>query len=116
VNTVQGTMASPAGKAFKTYPLGRLCAKRGCDTILSQYNKGKLCHLHTPIKAPRLRGKMPSERMEKEELIKYHRCASCSQRNRHIRDVTGREVRDVLIGDEIHKEGSRGRATLCEEP
>jgi len=39
----------------------RTCAKRGCDTTLSRYNKREYCYAHAPTKFPRLRGRIVPE-------------------------------------------------------
>lgn len=49
---IRGRLRPPA-----TYALGRVCLSEECDTLLSRYNKGKLCHLHAPRSFPRLRGR-----------------------------------------------------------
>ena len=35
----------------------RTCSHRGCDTQLSRYNRNGTCHVHSPIKFPRVRGR-----------------------------------------------------------
>jgi hypothetical protein len=50
------------GKRSKTYPAGRCCSE--CETVLSIYNPLTTCSLHTPRRAPRLRGhqrKVPAQ-------------------------------------------------------
>ena len=39
-----------ARKADKpaTYPKGRVCSERGCQTVLNQYHKGPKCHACAP--------------------------------------------------------------------
>jgi hypothetical protein len=54
---------------------------------------------------------MPSEVMEDEP--KFARCASCSQR---IRWQGYPDFEEVVVDGIIHREGTLGRATLCEEP
>jgi hypothetical protein len=39
----------------------RICAKPGCTTRLSQYNKAEYCHAHAPVRFPRVRGKIMDE-------------------------------------------------------
>ena len=34
----------------------RVCAAMECTTRLSRYNRKGTCHLHTPVKFPRVRG------------------------------------------------------------
>jgi hypothetical protein len=40
----------------KTYATGRVCSTKACETVLSQYNRADFCHVHKPVKYPRLRG------------------------------------------------------------
>ena len=40
----------------RIYPDGRPCSHPGCDTLLSIYNRGPTCWVHSPRTAPRLRG------------------------------------------------------------
>ncbi len=40
----------------KTYATGRVCSTKACKTVLSQYNRADFCHMHKPVKYPRLRG------------------------------------------------------------
>lgn len=42
----------------KTYSTSRTCVDKGCDTLLSQYNKREHCYTHAPTKYPRLRGRI----------------------------------------------------------
>ena len=35
----------------------RICADSECTTQLSRYNRKGTCHLHSPIKFPRVRGR-----------------------------------------------------------
>jgi hypothetical protein len=114
--TYQGrSLAELSGKPVRPLAKGRVCVIPECTTTLSIYNKSKWCHAHAPVKPPRLRGKMPSERMEEEE--RFPSCASCSQRNRYIRERhNGRERPSILLEGVMHREGDKGRATLCEAP
>lgn len=113
--TVGGHSIAEKGRALRTHPAGRRCKRDGCPTILSKYNSGDLCYLHSPIKRPRLRGRMPSEVME--DKPKLSKCRGCVQRNRRWKSRNGGgDFAEVIIDDVIHREGTRGRATLCEEP
>jgi hypothetical protein len=40
----------------KTYDEGRVCGSKKCETVLSRYNRAEHCHMHKPVKYPRLRG------------------------------------------------------------
>lgn len=52
---------TPAGeRRVRRFALGRTCSHPGCATVLSAYNRGTTCYLHTRAKAPRLRGR-PSQ-------------------------------------------------------
>ena len=48
-----------AGKrrAPKSVDERRVCGAGRCDTILSRYNRKTTCHVHAPIKFPRVRGR-----------------------------------------------------------
>jgi hypothetical protein len=35
----------------------RVCAHTGCVTVLSRYNRRPTCHVHAPIRFPRIRGR-----------------------------------------------------------
>jgi hypothetical protein len=41
----------------RRYPEGRVCSHPGCLTRLSTYNWASTCFLHSPMVAPRLRGR-----------------------------------------------------------
>lgn len=41
----------------QTYEEGRVCAHEDCETRLSRYNRRDRCHLHAPVRFPRLRGR-----------------------------------------------------------
>ena len=49
----------PAGnrRAPKVVDDRRVCAAKGCETVLSRYNRKLTCHVHSPIKFPRVRGR-----------------------------------------------------------
>ena len=36
---------------------GRVCASRGCNTLLARYNPGSLCYVHASPRFPRMRGR-----------------------------------------------------------
>jgi hypothetical protein len=45
-----------------TYPAGRVCSQEDCGTRLSTYNPRLTCRQHTPVRFPRVRGRIsPSE-------------------------------------------------------
>ncbi len=35
----------------------RICGLGSCDTVLSRYNRKSMCHVHAPLKFPRVRGR-----------------------------------------------------------
>lgn len=46
----------------RTYAEDRVCSHKGCDTRLSTYNSSSTCRQHTPVRFPRVRGRVnPSE-------------------------------------------------------
>lgn len=60
-DTVRGAAIKGVTRPSKRYSEGRTCAKKGCETRLSQYNKADYCHAHAPIRFPRVRGKIMDE-------------------------------------------------------
>lgn len=59
--TVRGAAIKGVTRPSKRFESGRVCAKKGCGTKLSQYNKAEFCHVHAPIRFPRVRGKILNE-------------------------------------------------------
>ena len=57
-DTVRGAAIKGVTRPSKRFDTGRVCAKPGCNTKLSQYNKAEYCHPHAPIRFPRVRGKI----------------------------------------------------------
>lgn len=39
----------------------RVCAEPTCETVLSRYNQSDMCHLHRPVRFPRVRGAVVGE-------------------------------------------------------
>lgn len=60
-DTVKGAAIKGVTRPSRRFEPGRLCAKKGCVTKLSQYNKAEFCHAHAPIRFPRVRGKILNE-------------------------------------------------------
>jgi hypothetical protein len=60
-DTVRGAAIKGVTRPSRRFNTGRVCAKGGCDTRLSQYNKAEYCHAHAPIRFPRVRGKIMDE-------------------------------------------------------
>lgn len=48
----------PTGRRPKTVDGFRVCAMDECDTRLSRYNRRQTCHAHTPVRYPRIRGRV----------------------------------------------------------
>ena len=55
---VRGAAIKGVNRPSKRFTTGRVCAKPGCTTNLSQYNKAEYCHAHAPVRFPRVRGKI----------------------------------------------------------
>ncbi len=60
-DTMRGRVIKGVTRPSKSYGEGRVCAKKGCDTRLSMYNRREYCHVHAPVKFPRVRGKIVPE-------------------------------------------------------
>lgn len=58
---VKGAAIKGMTRPSRRFAVGRECAKPGCDTKLSQYNKAEFCHAHAPVRFPRVRGKILDE-------------------------------------------------------
>jgi hypothetical protein len=58
--TLRGNLVREAPGRNRQYQHGRVCSTENCNTRLSVYNPGKTCSLHTPFKAPIMRGKKSS--------------------------------------------------------
>ncbi|MFO7300458.1 MAG: hypothetical protein DIU67_009745 [Actinomycetes bacterium] len=58
---VRGAAIKGVTRPSRRFAAGRVCAKPGCDTKLSQYNKADYCHAHAPVRFPRVRGKILDE-------------------------------------------------------
>ena len=57
-NVLKGRRLAGSSRAPKTYSTERKCAKSGCDTNLSRYNRREFRYTHAPTKYPRLRGRI----------------------------------------------------------
>jgi hypothetical protein len=55
---VKGAAIKGMTRPSRRFNEGRVCAKSGCSTKLSQYNKAEYCHAHAPVRFPRVRGKI----------------------------------------------------------
>lgn len=58
--TLRGSMPA-AGRRPKRIEARRRCDHPECDTVLSQYNLGDVCRIHTAISFPRVRGRTADE-------------------------------------------------------
>lgn len=60
-NTLKGKRILETARPPKVNNEQRTCAKAGCETSLSRYNRREYCYAHAPTKFPRLRGRMVPE-------------------------------------------------------
>lgn len=55
--TISGRRFTGKRRAPKAVDERRVCASKKCETVLSRYNRKSFCHVHAPIKFPRVRGR-----------------------------------------------------------
>lgn len=55
--TILGRRFTGRRRAPKTVEERRICARTTCETVLSRYNRKATCHVHAPVKFPRVRGR-----------------------------------------------------------
>lgn len=55
-NRIKGKLRAPKAQEGE-----RRCVEKGCNTLLSRYNKREFCYAHAPTKFPRLRGRVAPE-------------------------------------------------------
>ncbi|MFQ5947496.1 MAG: hypothetical protein ACE5KX_01370 [Acidimicrobiia bacterium] len=55
-NRIKGKLRAP-----KSFSEERICARKGCGTRLSRYNRRDYCYAHAPTRFPRLRGRIVPE-------------------------------------------------------
>lgn len=60
-HTLKGKRILETARPPKVNSESRVCAKAGCETTLSRYNKREFCYAHAPTKFPRLRGRVVPE-------------------------------------------------------
>lgn len=60
-NVLKGKRVFGESRAPKTMSEARTCAKTGCETLLSRYNRKDHCYAHAPTKFPRLRGRIVAD-------------------------------------------------------
>lgn len=58
---LKGNRMAGSNRAPKQIDEVRSCAKDGCDTSLSRYNRREYCYAHAPTRFPRLRGRIVTE-------------------------------------------------------
>lgn len=61
MDTLKGQVIKGKTRPNQQFSQGRVCAKKGCDTQLSRYNRREYCNIHAPVKFPRVRGRVLSE-------------------------------------------------------
>jgi hypothetical protein len=60
-NVMKGRRILGESRAPKTRNDNITCAKDGCETRLSRYNRREFCYAHAPTKFPRLRGRIVAD-------------------------------------------------------
>jgi hypothetical protein len=58
---LKGKRIKGSSRAPKQVTDRRVCAKKGCSTTLSQYNRREFCYAHAPTRFPRLRGRIVAD-------------------------------------------------------
>ncbi len=56
VSILRGSALPRGTRRPRTVEDRRICAARGCRTVLSRYNPRSTCHVHAPVRYPRIRG------------------------------------------------------------
>lgn len=59
--TLKGRQIQGGVRPSRKYSEGRVCARKGCDTKLSMYNRREYCYAHAPVRFPRVRGRILPE-------------------------------------------------------
>ncbi|MDX1745517.1 MAG: hypothetical protein R3324_06230 [Halobacteriales archaeon] len=59
--TIKGRSVKGVTRPSKEFGDGRTCLEDACITKLSRYNKRDYCYLHSPVKYPRVRGRVVPE-------------------------------------------------------
>jgi len=57
-STQAGSMVRDSGRAPTRFERGQVCVEPGCSTRLSTYNRRDTCFRHSPIRFPRVRGRV----------------------------------------------------------
>ena len=58
--SIRGNRAAGLPKPSRQAERGRTCAQKGCDTMLSVYNRADKCWAHAGTKISPLRGRKPA--------------------------------------------------------
>jgi hypothetical protein len=59
--TISSSRVATSGKKPRVDDNRRVCSDTECETVLSRYNTHKYCHLHRPVRFPRVRGVLDTE-------------------------------------------------------
>ena len=59
--TLKGQQMRGGIRPSRAYEQGRVCEQRECATKLSIYNRREHCHVHAPVRFPRVRGRILAE-------------------------------------------------------
>ncbi len=62
--TVSARRTGRSARKPRTYAEGRVCSHDGCNTRLSTYNPRPTCRSHTPLRFPRVRGRVDPRRAD----------------------------------------------------
>lgn len=60
-STMKGRSVKGVARPSKEFGEDRKCLEETCITKLSRYNKRDYCYLHSPVKYPRVRGRVATE-------------------------------------------------------
>ena len=60
-NVLKGKHPAGRPRAPRVYADDRVCRHRGCTTRLSRYNRREFCHVHAPLRFPRIRGRVVTD-------------------------------------------------------
>lgn len=63
---VSGNKILGSGRAPGRFQTGRVCTESGCRTLLSKYNRHDTCFQHSPIRFPRVRGRIQRDIASRE--------------------------------------------------
>jgi hypothetical protein len=56
-----GSRGRGSGRAPSRFPSDRVCTEPSCHVRVSMYNRNDTCFQHSPIRFPRVRGRIPRE-------------------------------------------------------